>query len=238
MIYDSFTITVLATLENLGFCKPGEGGDFVGDGRIQLGGALPVNPDGGGLSNNHPGMRGIFLVIEATKQLRGECGERQVADAELACVHGTGGTLGVAHSGATLILGARLSGRRARASCSTPSVQASWETRGYWEGAGRGELVLQRCRACGTVQHKPRGVCATCLAGDPESFVASGRGRVHTFTVTHQNQVLPFRDAVPYVMAYVELDEGPRLLTHVVGCDPADVRDRSPRRRRLPGPGP
>ena len=105
MIYDSFTITVLATLENLGFCKPGEGGEFVADGRIGIGGALPINPDGGGLSNNHPGMRGIFLVIEATKQLRGECGERQIAGASLACAHGTGGTLGVAHSGATLVLG-------------------------------------------------------------------------------------------------------------------------------------
>ncbi|MBM4337264.1 MAG: thiolase [Deltaproteobacteria bacterium] len=103
-IYDSFTITVLATLENLGFCKPGEGGDFVSNGRIGLGGELPVNPDGGGLSSNHPGMRGIFLVIEAVKQLRGECGERQVADARIALAHGTGGTLGVAHSGATLIL--------------------------------------------------------------------------------------------------------------------------------------
>ncbi len=106
MIYDSFTITVLATLENLGFCKPGEGGDFVTGGRIQLGGALPVNPDGGGLSSNHPGMRGIFLVIEAVKQLRGEGDARQVAGAELACVHGTGGTIGDKHSGATLILGA------------------------------------------------------------------------------------------------------------------------------------
>lgn len=104
-LYDSFTITVLATLENLGFCKPGEGGNFVSGGRIGLGGALPVNPDGGGLSNNHPGMRGIFLVIEAVKQLRGECGERQVADARLALAHGTGGTLGSMHSGATLILG-------------------------------------------------------------------------------------------------------------------------------------
>ena len=106
MIYDSFTITVLATLENLGFCKPGEGGDFVSGGRITLGGALPINPDGGGLSSNHPGMRGIFLVIEAVKQLRGECGDRQVGGAELACVHGTGGTIGDKHSGATLILGA------------------------------------------------------------------------------------------------------------------------------------
>jgi acetyl-CoA acetyltransferase len=103
-LYDSFTITVLLTLENLGFCKPGEGGAFVEHGRLRLGGALPVNPDGGGLSSNHPGMRGIFLVIEAVKQLRGECGERQVADAELACVHGTGGILAEMHSGATLIL--------------------------------------------------------------------------------------------------------------------------------------
>lgn len=103
-IYDSFTITALVTLENLGFCKRGEGGAFVEGGRIGLGGALPVNPDGGGLSSNHPGMRGIFLVIEAVRQLRAECEGRQVDGAEVACVHGTGGTLGVAHSGATLIL--------------------------------------------------------------------------------------------------------------------------------------
>ena len=103
-IYDSFTITALVTLENLGFCKPGEGGAFVEGGRIGLGGALPVNPDGGGLSSNHPGMRGIFLVIEAVRQLRGECPGRQVENAKIACVHGTGGTLGVAHSGATLLL--------------------------------------------------------------------------------------------------------------------------------------
>jgi acetyl-CoA acetyltransferase len=103
-IYDSFTITALLTLENLGFCKPGEGGPFVEGGRIGLGGALPVNPDGGGMSSNHPGMRGIFLVIEAVRQLRAECDGRQVEGAEIACVHGTGGTLGVAHSGATLLL--------------------------------------------------------------------------------------------------------------------------------------
>ncbi len=104
MIYDSFTITVLVTLENLGFCKPGEGGSFVEGGRIRLGGALPVNLDGGGLSSNHPGMRGIFLVIEAVRQLRGESGPRQVEGATTALVHGTGGLLSTIHSGATLIL--------------------------------------------------------------------------------------------------------------------------------------
>jgi acetyl-CoA C-acetyltransferase len=105
MIYDSFTITVLETLENLGFCPKGEGGAFVQNGRIGLGGALPVNTDGGGLSSNHPGMRGVFLVIEATKQLRGACGPRQVADCDVALCHGTGGMLGLRHSGATLVLG-------------------------------------------------------------------------------------------------------------------------------------
>ena len=105
LIYDSYTITVLATLEALGFCAAGEGGAFCADGRIGLGGALPVNPDGGGLSSNHPGMRGIFLVVEATRQLRDECGPRQVKDATLALVHGTGGVLGQRHSGVTLILG-------------------------------------------------------------------------------------------------------------------------------------
>lgn len=104
MIYDSFTITVLSTLENLGFCKKGEGGHFVQDGRIALGGDLPINTDGGGLSSNHPGMRGIFLVIEATRQLRGECGPRQVKNCEIALCHGTGGGLSTRHSGVTLIL--------------------------------------------------------------------------------------------------------------------------------------
>jgi acetyl-CoA C-acetyltransferase len=104
-IYDSYTITVLRTLEALGFCEAGEGGAFCADGRIGLGGALPVNPDGGGLSSNHPGMRGLFLVVEATRQLRGERGAAQVPDATLALVHGTGGMLGQRHSGVTMILG-------------------------------------------------------------------------------------------------------------------------------------
>ena len=102
MIYDSFTITVLLLLEDLGFCKKGEGGAFVQDGRIGIGGQLPINTDGGGLSSNHPGMRGIFLIIEATRQLRGQCGARQVEGAKLAVAHGGGGLLS---SQATTILG-------------------------------------------------------------------------------------------------------------------------------------
>ncbi|MFQ5872709.1 MAG: acetyl-CoA acetyltransferase [Dehalococcoidia bacterium] len=101
-IYDSFTITVLLSLESLGFCKRREGGDFVSGQRTAPGGDFPMNTDGGGLSSNHPGMRGMFLILEATRQLRGEAGPRQVSDARLAIAHGTGGQLS---SGATVILG-------------------------------------------------------------------------------------------------------------------------------------
>jgi uncharacterized OB-fold protein len=105
-----------------------------------------------------------------------------------------------------------------------PKPGMDHETRAYWEGAGRHELVLQRCLACGAVQHRPRALCAGCLSDRVQSFVASGRGTVHTYTVTHQNQAPGFREALPYVLAYVDLEEGPRLLTNVVGCEPGSVR--------------
>lgn len=101
-IYDSFTITVILTLEALGFCGRGEGGPFVSGQRTAPGGPFPMNTNGGGLSYCHPGMYGIFLLIEATRQLRGECGPRQVEGARLALAHGTGGVLS---SAATVILG-------------------------------------------------------------------------------------------------------------------------------------
>lgn len=107
MVYDSFSITVLTLLEDLGFCKKGEGGSWVEGGRLRFdrpGDGPALNTDGGGLSSNHPGMRGIFLLIEATRQLRGESCS-QVDDAKLAVAHGNGGMLGSRHSGGTVILG-------------------------------------------------------------------------------------------------------------------------------------
>jgi acetyl-CoA acetyltransferase len=92
-MYDSFTYTVLVVLEDLGFAPKGEGGPFVESGALRLGGALPTNTDGGGLSATHPGMRGLFLLCEATRQLRGEAGESQVEGAEVAVAHGSGGWL-------------------------------------------------------------------------------------------------------------------------------------------------
>jgi acetyl-CoA acetyltransferase len=103
MLYDSFTYTVLITLESLGFCAKGEGPDFVHDQRTAPGGDFPTNTNGGGLSYTHPGMYGIFLVVEAVRQLRGECGDRQVPDCKTALVNGTGGFLS---STGTIVLGA------------------------------------------------------------------------------------------------------------------------------------
>ncbi|MCB0990853.1 MAG: hypothetical protein KDB16_07735, partial [Acidimicrobiales bacterium] len=107
-IYDSFTITVLQTIEDLGFCEKGQGGRFVMDGALQAPhGRLPFNTDGGGLCNNHPSNRGgMTKVVEAVRQLRGEAHAAvQVPDCEIALAHGTGGSLATRMGSATLILG-------------------------------------------------------------------------------------------------------------------------------------
>jgi len=102
MLYDAFTINTVLFLEDLGFCEKGEGGAFVSGGRISPRGRLAVNTSGGGLSYNHPGMYGLLLIVEAVRQLRGECGGRQVENANVALVHGNGGVLS---SQVTAILG-------------------------------------------------------------------------------------------------------------------------------------
>jgi acetyl-CoA acetyltransferase len=101
-LYDAFTINPVLFLEDLGFCPKGEGGRFVSDGKIRPGGSLPLNTNGGGLSCVHPGMYGLFTLVEATEQLMGSAGARQVPGAKLALAHGNGGFLS---SQATVILG-------------------------------------------------------------------------------------------------------------------------------------
>ena len=101
-LYDAFTINTVLFLEDLGFCKKGEGGAFVSGGNIAPGGKLAVNTNGGGLSYCHPGMYGLFILIEAVRQLRGECGARQVKKHDVAMVHGNGGVLSAQ---ASVILG-------------------------------------------------------------------------------------------------------------------------------------
>jgi acetyl-CoA acetyltransferase len=101
-LYDAFTINPILFLEDIGFCAKGEGGAFVAGGRIAPGGELPVNTNGGGLSYCHPGMYGIFTIIEAVRQVRGTTGERQVPNVHVAIAHGNGGQLS---SQATAVLG-------------------------------------------------------------------------------------------------------------------------------------
>jgi acetyl-CoA acetyltransferase len=102
MLYDAFTINTVLFLEDLGFCEKGEGGPFVSGGTVSPGGQLAVNTNGGGLSYNHPGMYGLLLIVEAVRQLRAECEDRQIQNANLTLIHGNGGVLS---SQVTAILG-------------------------------------------------------------------------------------------------------------------------------------
>ena len=101
-----------------------------------------------------------------------------------------------------------------------PLPRIDEESKGFWEACRRHELYVQQCGACGAVRYYPRALCPSCLSDDTRWVLSSGRGTVYTYTVTYQNQSAGFRDALPYVLAYVELEEGPRVLSNIVGCDP------------------
>ncbi len=112
----------------------------------------------------------------------------------------------------------------ARKDFKKPLPRIDEESKWFWEACARHELYVQKCGDCRTVRFYPRALCPSCLSSRTDYLRASGRGRVYTFTVTHQNQAPGFRDELPYVMAYVELEEGPRVLTNVVGCPPDEVK--------------
>lgn len=112
----------------------------------------------------------------------------------------------------------------AKAEDGRPLPQMDEESRGFWEACGRHELVVQRCAECGRLRHPPRAVCPACLSSAVEWRRASGLGTVYSVTVTHQNHAPGFRGRLPYVLAVVELDEGVRVMTNVVGCEPDAVR--------------
>jgi uncharacterized OB-fold protein len=105
-----------------------------------------------------------------------------------------------------------------------PLPRIDEESRWFWEACARHELYLQRCASCGALRYYPRALCASCLSKETQYVRASGRGTVYTFTVTYQNQAAGFRDELPYVMAYVELEEGPRVLTNIVDMPPEEVK--------------
>lgn len=105
-----------------------------------------------------------------------------------------------------------------------PLPRIDEESRGWWEALARHELHVQECGACGTRRLPPRAVCPRCLSSVVRWVRSTGRGTVYSFTVTHQNQAPGFREALPYVLAVVELAEGPRMMTNLVECAPDAVR--------------
>jgi uncharacterized OB-fold protein len=98
------------------------------------------------------------------------------------------------------------------------------ESRPWWEAAQRHELYIQKCRDCGDLRYHPRALCTNCLSSNTEWIKCKGRGHIYTFTVTNQNQASGFRDTLPYVLAWVQLDEGLKLMTNIVDCPPEQVK--------------
>jgi uncharacterized protein len=105
-----------------------------------------------------------------------------------------------------------------------PLPQIDEESRPFWEALQRHELYIQKCRDCGELRYYPRAICPGCLSERTEWMPSRGRGKVYTFSVTHQNPSPGFREALPYVLAYVELDEGVKMLTNLVDCQPDAVK--------------
>ena len=107
---------------------------------------------------------------------------------------------------------------------SKPLPHIDEESRPWWEAIQRHELYLQKCRDCGDVRYYPRALCTNCQSSKTEWVRSKGRGKVYTFTATYQNGTPGFRESLPYILAYVELDEGLKLLTNLVECRPEDVK--------------
>ena len=204
-IYDSFTVTVLVQLEDLGFCAAGEGGRFVADGSLVSGsGRLAVNTDGGGLCNNHPANRGgMTKVIEAVRQLRGE-------DASRGAGEGLRARARQRHGRPARFAPLRgHSDPRARMNIPSPAVNP--ENKPFFDAAREGRLLIKRCLVCGERHYYPRAHCPFCGSQRTEWIESRGRGRIYSFSVMR-------RVAEPYAIAYVTLDEGVSMLTNLVDC--------------------
>ena len=194
---------------------------------------MPTNTDGGGLSACHPGMRGMFLIVEAVRQLRGEGGATQVPDAEIAVAHGTGARSRRAPPSSWRRRHRdrrphrdthRPAARRETSQTEARAATADHDSASYWEGLHEGKLLVQRCQDCAKVQLYPRRP----VPGVPRSGGLGGGERTgHRLLVhCHSSELLTAFSPtwIPYVVALVDLEEGPRLMTDLVDCEPDDVQ--------------
>jgi uncharacterized OB-fold protein len=186
------------SLENIGFCKEGEGAAFVAGGETLPGGRIPTNTHGGVLSHAAPGRSsGLLLVTEAVRQLYGACGPRQI-DCSTALIDTIGG---VNSSHGTLVVGR--------------------EAAPFFEACARGELITQGCASCGHRQFYPRRWCLNCGGTDLGWIRVSGEAELITYSVVRRAPNAAHQKRVPYVIGVVKLAEGPQLLASIVNVDAA-----------------
>ncbi|HCG91595.1 MAG TPA: hypothetical protein DEZ08_07140 [Dehalococcoidia bacterium] len=105
-----------------------------------------------------------------------------------------------------------------------PLPTISGETKPFWDSCRKGELIIQQCSNCNEYQFYPRGICSNCWTNDVKWIHSTGKGKVWTYTVTYQNRTPGFAEDVPYVLALVELEEGVKMFTNIIACDPKEVR--------------
>ena len=259
-VYDSFTYTVLVTLEDLGFCAKGEGGAFVSGGRTGPGGAFPLNTQGGGLSYTHPGMFGIFPIVEAVRQLRGDYLATGPAAAP-----GAGCPAGPRprHRGRLLRRGHGHPGHLTPGGAGRRVGEVSQRIASGWRSGARGGILcgadgapplapagpgdppllgepahprpgLAVVRGLPGPRFYPRPVCPRCFGVHLEWRPASGRGALYSFTIVHRAPGPELQGAVPYVVALVDLEEGVRLMATL---QDVDAGSGGPADRDAPGAG-
>ena len=207
MTYDCFAIMPILFLEAAGFCKPGEGGAFFAEGRARVGADLAINTHGGMMSYCHPGNPGgLFMFTEAVRQLRHEAGQQQVADCEVVMVTGYGGQM--AFWPVTVLgRGVVTDGRR----LPVPTE----DSHPFWEGCRAGVLRFQWCETCGQLNWFPRRMCRACSSDDLRWREVAGTGVVYSWSVVRRPPSDDF--PVAYVLALIDVDGGPRMLSHVIG---------------------
>ena len=201
-LYDCYTITVLLTIEQSGFCGAGEGMQFVRDHDLSYKGDFPCNTHGGMLGAGQPGFAGgMSMVVEAARQIQGVSDNRQLRKHDTAYVSGTGGIM--SEQAALILQGCVTMNAPKPRPVPTPTSQP------FWDALREERISMQRCEACNGWVHYPRTRCSHCLSDRLAWHEVADTGTVYTFSVARQPTTPQFLDETPQVIAVVELDDGP-----------------------------